>query len=190
MVENEKTPSDETWKKFLKRHWKMTLLIAGGIIGAVVTAILVFLWVVADAQAVGGFPAVLGEWTVGYCISFFFRTLLWELLLVATWVIAGAVIIYFLWYKNLPTEERVEYEGEPKKKRSRNGGGAISILIIITWLIIVAIDGRWNLAFQSWTFNDWIYSFLAAALWDLIIFGIPVTIGLIWWLRREIKTEP
>ncbi|MHA2066578.1 MAG: hypothetical protein ACXABY_19575, partial [Candidatus Thorarchaeota archaeon] len=60
----------------------------------------------------------------------------------------------------------------------------------ITWLIVVWVDGRWNLAFESWTFNDWVYSFLAALAWDLLIFGVPIALAFIWWIRKEIQKEP
>ncbi|MFW9910597.1 MAG: hypothetical protein ACFFEF_18740, partial [Candidatus Thorarchaeota archaeon] len=59
----------------------------------------------------------------------------------------------------------------------------------ITWLIVVWLDGRWELSFNSWTFNDWVYSFLAAFAWDLLIFGVPIALAFLWWMRREIKTE-
>ena len=63
----------------------------------------------------------------------------------------------------------------------------MSCFIGLIWLIIVWIDGRWNLAFQAWTFNDWVYSWLAACLWALLIVGIPGTIFIIWSLRRPKK---
>jgi hypothetical protein len=196
-ISDEKTEklSDERMRKFLRRHWKMTLLMVVGIVGASIGAVFVFLWVVADAQLTGLVPASLGQWTIGYCFAFVFNVLLWELVYVGSWAIPVAVITVFLWYKKLPAEERKEYEGEPKKKWPRRGStaggeGFFEFLIGVVWLIIMWVDGRWDYAFQAWTFNDWIYSWLTAALWVLVPLGIGGgTAFVIWWLSKEMKKE-
>ncbi|MEE9115442.1 MAG: hypothetical protein V3U09_00930 [Thermoplasmata archaeon] len=195
MMKNEEMIDDEVWKSFLRKHWKATLSMIGAGVGAAIAGLLVFLWVVADAQATGLVPAGLGEWTVGYVFTFMLNVILWELILVGSWVIPVAIGIFFQWYKKLPDEERKKYEGKPKKKWPRHGmsaggdDGGIGLLVFITWLIIVWVDGKWNLAFQSWTFNDWIYTGLAAILWDLLIIGVPAGILIIWWTRRGMKQE-
>jgi len=176
--------SGEAWTKFVRRHWKMTSLMAGGIAAAVIAALLVFLWVVADAQATGLVESELGEWTVGYVFTFTLQLILWELILVASWVIPMAVVIYLLWYRKLPAEERKEYEGGPRRRKSAEDSG-ISFFIGLVWLAIVWIDGKWNLAFQDWTFDDWVYSWLTACLVVLLIGGIPVMIYIIWSIRRN-----
>ena len=177
--------SGEAWKKFVGRHGKATLLMIGAGIGAAIAALFVFLWVVADAQATGLVPAGLGEWTVGYVFTFTLNAILWLLILVASWVIPIAVVVYFLWYKKLPEEERKEYEGGPRRRKSAGEGGGMSFFIGLIWLVIVWIDGKWNLAFQDWTFDDWVYSWIAAGLVILLIVGIPGIIYLIWSLRRN-----
>ena len=187
---NEK-PSDEAWRAFLRRHWKMTVAVAGLIAAAVIAAFLVFLWVVADAQATGLVPPNLGLWTVGYCFTFVIQVILWELILVASWVIPVAVVIFFLWYRKIPVEERKEFEGRPKKKwprrgRSASGGSGFSFLVTVTWLVIIWLEGRWNTAFGAWTFTDWVNTWVAALLWDVLIFGIPIAIVLILWIRRPL----
>ncbi len=179
--------SGEAWKKFARRHWKMTLLMAGGIAAAVVAALLVFLWVVGDAQETRLVPSGLGEWTVGYVFAFTVNVILWELILVASWVIPVVVAAYFLWYRKLPEEERKEYEGGPRRRKSAGENGGISFFIGLVWLVIVWLDGKWNLAFQDWTFDDWVYSWIAAGLVVLLIGGIPVLIYLVWAVRKSGK---
>ena len=188
-MKTSKELSDEAWKKFLRRHWQIAILMIGGIAVAAIVALFVFLWVVADAQATGLVPEVIGEWTVGYIFTFILTVILWELIFVASWVIPFGVVIYFQWYKKLPDKERKEYEGRPRRRKSAGGSSGISCLVSLIWLIIVWIDGRWNLAFQKWTFDDWIYSWLAACLWTLLIVGIPGTIFIIWSLRRPKKDK-
>lgn len=185
MMETSGEPSGKAWKRFVRRHWKMTLLTVGGIAAAAVAALLVFLWFVADAQATGLVPSGLGEWTVGHVLAFILNAILWELLLVASWVIPIGVAGYFLWYNKLPDEERKEYEGGPRRAKSTGANGGISFFIGLVWFVIVWLDGKWNLAFQDWTFNDWVYSWIAAGLAVLLIAGVPAMIYLIWSLRRK-----
>jgi hypothetical protein len=178
-------PGSKAWMKFARRHRRMALLMVGGIVGAAVAALLVLLWVVADAQATGLVPSRLGEWTVGYVLTFILNAILWELILVVSWVIPIAVAAYFLWYRKLPGEERREYEGEPRRSRSAGEDGGISFFIGLVWFVIVWIDGKWNLAFRDWTVNDWVYSWITAVLVVLLIVGIPAMIYVIWSLRKH-----
>lgn len=184
-MEGSRGPSGTAWKKFARRHTKMALLMVGGITAAAAAALFVFLWVVATTQATGLVPSSLGAWTVSHVIGFIFTAILWELLLVASWVIPVAVAAYFLWYRNLPTEERREYDEGPRRGRSAGQNGGFSFFVGLVWLAIVWIDGRWTRAFQDWSFNDWVYSWVAAGLVVLLIVGIPGTIYVIWSLRRN-----
>ncbi len=186
-MELKETQEEQSWKKFLRNHWKMVIVAAGAIAGAVIGAVFVFLWVL--DWALGTIvPTTLGAWTVGYCFIFFLNILLYEFLIIGLPVIAG-VICGYLWYRNLPEEERAEYK-EPKKKRSSGGGGAISFVVTIVWLIIVYTDNMWNYPFQNWGLDYLIFSWLIACGWVLLIGGIPALIGGIWWLRREVLKEP
>jgi len=178
-------PSGEAWKRFVRRHWKLSLLGVGGIAAAGAAALLVFLWVVADVQATGRVPSGLGAWTVGYVLTFILNVILWELILVASWVVPIAAAAFFLWYRKLPDQERKELEGGSRRGRSAGQNGGFSSLIGLVWLVIVWIDGRWNVAFQDWSFNDWVNSWLAAGLVVLLIAGIPAMIYIIWSIRRS-----
>ena len=184
-METRERPGGKAWKEFVRRHWKITLLMVGGIAVAAVAALFVFLWVVANAQATGLVPSGLGEWTVGYVLTFILNVILWELILVASWVIPVALAVVFLWYLKLPAEERRAYEGGPRRGRAAGGSGGISFFVGLVWFVIVWTDGRWNLAFKDWTFNDLVYSWIAAGLVVLLIVGIPALIYLGWSLRRN-----
>lgn len=184
-METSERPGGKAWKQFVRRHSKFTLLIIGGIAAAAVAALLVFLWVVANTQATGLVPSGLGEWTVGYAVAFVLNLILWELLLVASWVIPAALAVVFLWYMRLPAEERRALEGGPRRARAAGGSGGISFFVGLVWLVIVWTDGRWNLAFKDWTFHDLVYSWIAAGLVVLLIVGVPAVIYLTWalWSR-------
>lgn len=175
----------ERWTKFVRRHWKMTALIVGVVAVAAIAAVLVFLWVVGDTQATGRVPSDLGLWTVGYVFTFIIHLILWELILVVSWIIPMAAVLYLLWYRHLPEEERKEYKGGPRRPRTAGEGGGVSFFITLVWLAIVWLDGRWDVAFQDWTFDNWIYSWLAACLVVALIGGIPVLIYVIWALKKS-----
>lgn len=152
---------------------------------AAVAALLVFLWVVANAQATGLVPVGLGEWTVGHVLAFFLNVILWELILVASWVTPVALAVFFLWYRKLPAEERRAFEGGPRRGRRAGANGGISFFTGLVWLLIVWTDGRWNRAFKNWTFNELVYSWIAAGLVVLLIAGVPALMYLLWSIRRS-----
>jgi hypothetical protein len=171
---------DEKNKKFVREHWRMLTALSMFFSIAAVAGVYVALWFIESAQAVGFIPAALGQWTIGYVITFVFHLIFWELLLVVSWVLVIVALTFTQWYNKLPKEDRREKSNCRSKKESN----AVSFLVGLTWLIVVWLDGNWNLAFQSWTFNYMIYSCLSALFWDLIIFGIPILLFFIWWIRK------
>jgi hypothetical protein len=75
-------------------------------------------------------------------------------------------------------------------KRSRatsGGGGAVSLLFFVAFCIKVFIDGKWGVAFAAWTFDYVVYSMLWILIWIVVIFGIPIAVGVVWWIRHEMK---
>jgi hypothetical protein len=166
----------------------MLVLCVIGAILALIGAIYVFLWFVEDAQLTGLVPATLGLWTMRHLASFLLYVVLWEVLFIGIPVIIAVVIIIFLWWKKLPDEEREEYERKHlfgTRSRRTDGGGGISFVVFIAFIIKVFIDGKWNDAFATWTFDYLVYTCLWAFIWILIIFGIPIGLGAIWWMCRE-----
>ena len=188
MVEN----SEKIWKKFLSKHWQMCVLFVVAAITAAIGAIYVFLWFVGDAQLTGLVPATLGLWTMGYFVTFLVHLILWEVLFIGVPVILAAVAVWQLWWKKLPDKERKEYrKGHLFGKRSHrsDGGGAISFLINIVFIILVYLDGNWDKAFATWKFDYLVYTYLWALIWIAIIFGIPMLIGGTWWIIHEMKKK-
>lgn len=160
---------------------------------AMIGVILVFLWFVGDAQSTGKVPASLGSWSIGSCVTFIFNLIFWELLLIVVPVIVFIVAIYYLWWKKLPSGERKEYKRKKlfgKHTRKTDGGEGISFLVTIFFVIKVYLDGNWNNPFSNWTFDYLVYSYLTALMWICIIFGIPILIGALWWINREMKKKP
>jgi len=188
------TELSEIWKKFLRKHWSMLASFVVGAILVSIGAILVYLWYVGYAQLMDLVPATLGLWTMEYLVTFLLHVILLPFLLIGVPIILAAVVILWLWWKKLPDEEKKEYKRAhfPFGTRSRttNEGSGISLLIFIAFCIKVFIDGNWNVPFATWTFDYLVYSCLWALIWILIIFGIPMALGGIWWIRHEMKKEP
>jgi len=192
MVETESTSGEKIWKKFLRKHWKMLAFFITATLVTVLGAILVFLWFVGDAQATGLIPGILQLWTMGYLVTFLLHLLFWEILLIGIPILVIVAAIYFLWWKKLPDDERKEYRRKHlfgKRSRRTDGSGAITFLMNIGFIIKVYLDGNWNVPFATWTFDYLVYSYLWIIIWMVIIFGIPLAIGAVWWIHREMKKK-
>src|SRR3989304_9420707 len=189
MAETVSENGSEVWKKFLRKHWNMLTLFVVAVILASVGAIYVFLWFVGDAQSTGMVPATLGLWTMGNLVTFILYAIFWELLLIGV-PVALAAMAGWLWWRRLPSEEKKEYHFFGKRSRTTSGGGGISLLFFVAFCIKVFTDGNWNVAFATWTFDYVVYSMLWILIWILVIFGIPIAIGVVWWIRHEMKKKP
>ena len=177
------------WKDFFRKHWNMVALFVVAAILAAIGAIFICLWFVGDAQSTGLVPTTLRLWTMGYLVTFLLHLIFWEVLLIGIPAILAAVAGW-LWWRKLPAEERKEYHFFGTRSRAESGGGGISILFWIVFAIKVFTDGNWNVAFATWTFDYLVYSMLTALIWMLIIFGIPIALGIIWWIHHEMKKKP
>jgi hypothetical protein len=192
-VETGSADRSEIWKRFLMRHWKMIAVFIAGAVLLFIGAILVYLWLVGYAQSIGLVPATLGLWTMGYLVTFILHLIFWEILFIGIPAIVAVVIVY-LWWKKLPAEEKEEYQRArffgTRSRTTSGGGGGISFLAFIVFCIIVFTDGNWNLAFGTWTLDYLVYTYLWALILVLLVFGIPMALGLIWWIRHEMKKNP
>lgn len=183
-------PDEKIWKVFFRTHWKMFALFVAGAIAAVIGAVLVFVWFVGNAQSTGLVPLTLDVWTMAHLITFLLYLIFWEVLIIGIPVGLAAVAAWQLWWKQIPVEERNEYRRKHlfgSRSKGRDGGGAITFLINIGFIIKVYIDGNWQVPFATWTFDYLVYSYLLVIFWMVVIFGIPLSIGGVWWIYREMK---
>ncbi len=188
MAENEPENDHKGWKTFLRKHWKISALFVVGAVLALISAILVFLWFVEDAQSIGMVPTALGLWTMGHMVTFTLHLIFWELLLIGIPAIIGAVAGW-QWWKRLPDEEKKEYHFFGSRSRTTGGGGGVSLLFFIAFCIKVFIDGNWDVPVASWTLDYVVGSMISILIWVAIIFGIPAAIGVIWWISHEMKKK-
>ena len=154
---------EKIWGKFLRNHWKVFTTIVIIAIFAFIGAIYVFLWFVGEAQVTGLVPEILDQWTMGYLVTFILHAIFWEAIFIGIPLLVAFAAFWQLWWKRIPDEERKEYKKKhlfgSTSKRS-DGGGIITFLINIGFIIKIYLDGNWNKPFATWKFDYLIYSYL------------------------------
>jgi len=176
------------WKRFMKKHRIVVAIFVLAIILAAAFAVYVARWFTGYAQTTDLVPSTLGSWSMANMIFFILNLLFWEVVLIGIPAAIGAVIGW-QWWKRLPEEEKVPHLFG-RGSRSRNAGGAVSTLLFIAFAIKVYIDGNWNVAISNYTLNYVADSMITILTWTAIIIGIPLTIGAILWLHREMQRKP
>ena len=186
MAKNE----EKVWKQFLEKHFSMLVI---WIVAATLTfigALRVFLWFVDDAQATNLVPMTLDLWAMNHFISFILHLIFWELIFIGIPVLIFIAANYFLWWKRLPDTEKKAYKqghlfGGRSKRSDAEGG--ISFLIFIAFIIKIYFDGNWGVPFATWEFDYLVYSWVWSMIWVLIIIGIPMLIGGVWYIHHIMK---
>ncbi len=177
------------WRGFVRRHSGAVAAFVAACVLAVIWAVYVFLWFVGNAQSTGLVPKILRLWTMGNLVNFILYSIFWELVLVGIPVIIAAVVAW-QWWRRLPEAERLGYRVFGRRTRNTGGSGGVSLLFFIAFCIKVYLDGNWNVAVASFTLNYVVDSMVLILEWFAVIFGIPLAIGLIWWIRREMRRAP
>ena len=174
------------WKKFMRKHWQVFAIFAVAIILAAVGAVYVAWWFTGYAQN-GLVPSTLGLWSMANLIFFILNLIFWELVFIGIPAVIGAVIGW-QWWRRLPQEEKVSHLFG-RSSRSRNAGSGVSALLFIAFAVKVYIDGNWNQAISNYTLNYVVGSMIIILAWIAVIIGIPLTIGAVWWIHREMTKK-
>ena len=178
-------PTEADWTGFMRRHWGAVAVFVVGAAAALAWAVYVFWWFSQSAQSSGLVPSALGFWTMGNLLTFIVYAILWEILLVGI-PVAVAAIAAWTWWRRLPYEERTGYRWG-RRSRSAGGGGGASFLFFLAFCLKVYLDGNWNVPISTYTLNYVIGSMITILGWVAVIFGIPVAIGMTWWIHHEMK---
>jgi hypothetical protein len=179
---------DKIWIKFMKKHWQIFAMWIVAAIIAFIGAVYVFLWFVGEAQASALVPGLLGGWAMGHIITFLIHLIFWELLFIGIPVLIFIAANYGLWWNKLPEKERKEYKKEKlfgKSSKARDGGGAFSFVIFIVFCMKIWLDGNWGFPIAAWELDYLVSSCLWALFWVAVVVGIPLLLGVTWWIRHE-----
>jgi hypothetical protein len=177
--------SASDWRGFMRKHRGAVTIFAVVAVVAVMWTVYIFWWFTGNAQSTGLVPSTLGLWTMGNLVNFIIYSILWMLLLVGI-PVAIAAIAGWMWWRGLPYEERSGYRWG-KRSRSAGGSGGAGFLFFIAFVIKVYADGNWNVPISTYTLNYVVGSVITILEWVAVIFGIPIAIGLAWWIRHEMK---
>jgi hypothetical protein len=169
----------------MRKHWKAVAIFAVACALALAWSVYVFLWFVNNAQTSGLVPRSLGLWTMGNVVTLVLNAIFWELLLVGVPAVVGAVMGW-LWWRRLPEDERRGYH-LGRRSRSTGGSGGVSLLFFIAFCIKVYLDGNWNVPIAAFTLDYVVGSTVLILEWVVVIFGIPIAIVMLWWIRHEMK---
>jgi hypothetical protein len=170
---------------FIKRHKAAFASFVAAAVAIAIWAVYVFWWFTGNAQSTGLVPSTLALWTMGNLVNFIIYSILWEILLVGIPVAAGAIGAW-MWWRRLPYDERMGYHW--RGRRSAGGSGGVGGLLFIAFAIKVYFDGNWNAPFSSYTLNYVVGSMITILAYVAVIVGIPVAVGLTWWISRHMKS--
>jgi len=177
--------SGSGWRPFFTRHWGAVIVFVVAAALAVAWAVYVFWWFAGNAQSTGLVPSTLGSWTMGNLVNFIVYSVLWELLLVGIPVVVAAIAAW-MWWRRLSHEERMEYHWG-KRSRSAGGSGGVGFLFFVAFAIKVYVDGNWNIPISAYSLNYVVSSMITILEWVTVIFGIPIAVGVTWWIRHELR---
>ncbi len=179
------TDDGSEWGSFFRRHWGAAVVFCVAMVLAFAWGVYVFWWFVGNAQSSGLVAGTLGLWTIGDLLTFTIYAVFWELLLVGVPVIIG-VVLAWRWWTGLPAEER---KGRlfGRSKSGRRGGGA-GFLFFLAFCLKVYLDGNWDVPIATFSLNYVVGSMITIIVWAAVIFGIPATIALVWWIRRRSRS--
>ena len=194
--ENIEESSEEYWKFLLKEHGLRLLPFIPVIIAAFISGIYVFLWhneIGVDGMSFWTYT--FNDWSFGRIFGYLLWLILREFLLVGLPTLAVLVIIFSIMWFTLSLDRREELkvmhkreeERSKKGKKASGGASALSGLVTIAFLIIVAVNGNWETLFANLDLHYFVATYLWAMILIAVIFGIPALIGGVIYLVYKLK---
>ena len=187
MEEEQKKNDEQFWKEEIKQHWKMLVLCIAAFVFLLVIAVNVVIWHI-QTSPIGNYgTATFDQWSLDWIVRFVIVLILWELLFVGL----PAALLFglggYLWWQRLPADEKKRLKDHEKRNHKKRNGGGCGIILFIAFCIYIAINGNYYAAFGTQPYSYWIYSYLLMLGWLLIIFGIPLAVAGLLYLRYWLK---
>ena len=188
MEEVQKKNDEQFWKEEVKKHWKFLILCVAAIVILFIIAINVLIWHI-QTSPIGNYgTATFDQWSLDWIVRFIIVLILWELLFVGLPAALFFGLGGYLWWQRLPADEKKGFKDQEKRSHNkRNTGGGFGLLLFIAYCIYIAIDGNYYTAFGSQPYSYWLYSYFLMIGWLMIIFGIPMAVAGLLYLRYWLK---
>ena len=183
---SEELSDEQYWKKKIKEHMPLFIVVIIAAALAFVGALLVVIWFIESSPIGAQGTALIGDWNLDWIVGFYILIILFELLFVG--IPAGLFfgVGGYIWWKRLPDEEKAEFKAREKKnkhrKRNAGGGGGGGALMFIAYCIYIAMSSNgvnYYAPFSSQPYSYWVYGMFYTLMWMVIIFGIPICIILL-----------
>ncbi len=175
MEESGSSSGGEFWKRKIQKHWKVFVVSVIGCVAAIAGALLVLFWFIETSPIGAMGTATIGEWTLAWIWEFIIFLILWELLFVGIPVGIALGLGWYLWWNRLPIEERAEFRGRWRARRTAESGG-FGFVVFIAYSIYMYIQGDFSTPFEDYPYTYWVYSCFQMLAWLLVILGIPAVI--------------
>ena len=131
--------------------------------------------------------ATIDQLSLDLVVRFSIGLILWELLFVGLPALLYFGIGGYAWWQQLSIDEKASFKKqEAKKHRAQNyggGGGGCGLFFFIAYCIVMSIDGNYFTAFGTLSYSYWIFSYLVMLGWLLVIFGIPLAVAGLGYLK-------
>jgi len=180
---SEELSDEQYWKKKIKEHMPLFIVIIIAGVCAFIGALVVIIWFIETSPIGAQGTALIGDWSLDWIVGFYILIILWELLFVGipTGLFFG--VGGYIWWNRLPDEEKAEFKAREKKnkhrKRNAGGGGGGGFLMFIAYCIYMGVQGSYYAPFSSQPYSYWVYGMFYTLMWMFIIFGIPICIILL-----------
>jgi hypothetical protein len=176
--ENNKIP----WGVLRKHRLFIALFLIGGLI-AFIGAIIVLRWYVGTSEIGGQGTWSIDLFSVGSIVKWVIFLILYEIGIIGipTAIILGGLAIWR--WLTLPQEEKKQF-GSGKPTKGATGSGCFSTLILILFLLIIFLQGKWFTLLGDLPYSYFVITYLVACL----IIAVPfVLVGLAWFFYKIMK---
>ncbi len=180
---SEELSDEQFWKKKIKEHIPLLIVVIIAVVFAFIGALVVIIWFIETSPIGAQGTALIGDWSLDWIVGFYILVILFELLFVG--IPAGLFfgVGGYIWWKRLPDEEKAEFKAREKKnkhrKRNTGGSGGGGLFMFIAYAIYMGTQGNYYTPFGNLPYSYWIYGMFYTLMWIAIIIGIPICIILL-----------
>ena len=175
------------------QYWYFVLIFGLIIIGGIIGFILILNEYI-DTSAIGG----QGTWTfekfsMGTGVEWIIFLFFWPLLIIGVpALVVTGFIAAIIWYEvfNSGLKEEIKFRSKREEEKRRRFGktsessGLFGFFMFVGVCVYIALDGNWMTEFGNLNLRYFVDAWIAVFLWFIIICGIGVAIGTMWFVNK------